>query len=101
MGHYWHKVEDFQNIKFARPFLHVLFGNNQNFGLRLIDAVFTASRGDKSRLESYLPDPSKADEVVKVFEHAVDEEVKFKRLRDAQRSESAGGRAKRAGRDKI
>lgn len=59
--HYW-DLEDLQKLRFRRSILHLLLGSNSNFGLKLVDGLWTArsemdveSRlSEKSRMQRYF-----------------------------------------------
>merc|ERR1712194_640795 len=87
--HNWHCSKDFEALTFYRPFLHLVFGTNVNFSLKLTDAVFSAMHGDKSRLERYLPDPTEVMQVVEIFRDAERKEVEATRIRRDEREQRA------------
>ena len=62
--HDWHKCDDFLKIEFQRKIAHLfdpLHGNNTNFGLQLVNALYSAEHGDLELLRFFLavphPDP--------------------------------------------
>ncbi|CAK0890383.1 unnamed protein product [Prorocentrum cordatum] len=56
--------EQLASTQFRRSLLHLFLGGNNSFGMKLIDALWTAEHGDLSRLERYLADPRQAPSVL-------------------------------------
>mmetsp|Transcript_41098 Transcript_41098/g.84482 ORF Transcript_41098/g.84482 Transcript_41098/m.84482 type:complete len:133 (+) Transcript_41098:167-565(+) len=78
--HDW--ASQFQTLAFRRPILHLILGSNKSFGLKLVDALWTAELGDFS----YLPDPDSAEEVLRICREVQHSESDIRsrfRMRDA------------------
>jgi hypothetical protein len=58
--------EQLASIQFRRSLLHLFLGGNNNFGMKLMDALWTAKHGDLSRLERYLADSRQARSVLEL-----------------------------------
>jgi len=79
--HDWAEA-DFEILTFKRPLLHLILGNNKSFGLKLIDALWTAEYGDFRRLKRYIPDPNQASEYLRICRDV--------QRKEAERSSGAG-----------
>ncbi|CAK0792427.1 unnamed protein product [Prorocentrum cordatum] len=65
--HEWPRnSEQLASTQFRRSVLHLFLGGNNNFGVKLMDALWTAQHGDLSRLERYLADPGQARAVLEL-----------------------------------
>lgn len=76
--HYWQSNADFLDLRFRRSILHLFFGSNAGFGMKFVDALWTAQHGDLSRLKRYATDPDKADEMLRICRQAQKTECEYK-----------------------
>lgn len=68
-SHAWDN-DDMEQLMFRRSWASMFFQRNEKFGMKLMDALWTAQNGDLSRLARYLHDPSGAEAVLEICQRA-------------------------------
>lgn len=92
--HYWRDCQEFQGTMFRRSFISMFLGTNASFGLKLVDALWTADHGDATRLTRYVPNPNEARLLLEACKRAqLAEGVEAVRRRQLRQEASHNGLA--------
>jgi len=67
--HAWDS-DDMDELMFRRSWIAMFFQRNEKFGMKLMDALWTAQNGDLSRLGRYLFNPAAAEAVLEICQRA-------------------------------
>lgn len=62
--------DDMEKLMFRRAWIAMFFQRNEKFGMKFMDALWTAQNGDFSRLARYLLDPSAAETALEICRRA-------------------------------
>jgi len=88
-SHDWHSSPEFLKLTFRRSLVSLFLGRNNSFGLKLMDALWTAQHGDSSRLKRYVPNPGMVSKVLQICTRAQEREAKDKEFFRRLDSDSA------------
>lgn len=77
--HDWRACPDFLALRFRRSLLSLLLSRNASFGMKFMDALWTATSGDTSRLSRYLADPGESDRVLGICRRALECEARYRK----------------------
>mmetsp|Transcript_135185 Transcript_135185/g.432102 ORF Transcript_135185/g.432102 Transcript_135185/m.432102 type:complete len:361 (-) Transcript_135185:119-1201(-) len=77
--HFWHGCEEFLELRFRRSCLSLFLQSNSSFGMKLMDALWTAQHGDSSRLRRYVPEEGDVERVLDICRRAQREEAQNKK----------------------